>query len=374
MTKKIFFLLFIILGFVGFSQTPQLSEQAEISFLNCGEGNQSYSLYGHTAIRVKDVAQNIDLVFNYGTFDFDTSNFILKFIKGDLQYFVSAYPYANFEYSYQLEKRSIWEQKLKLNAQQKQDLFATIWNSLQTDDKYYTYKFIDKNCTTISIDKVNDVLTSSKIESIKPITKTYREILFPYQEKHFFLNLGINLIFGTKVDEAAEKLFLPLDLIASLEQNETVAEPKVTLYKAPENSFNPSIFDSIFTLIIILGIIILSRKKWLPNSYFFLLGIVGLFFCLVGLYSLHQEILWNYNALLVNPFYLVLLYFLIKKNGKAIRTTAKLLFVFHLIYLVYMLNKVHLTIVSPILVANFILLARILMQTKLAKQAKIIEV
>ncbi|MEZ4854248.1 DUF4105 domain-containing protein, partial [Flavobacterium sp.] len=262
MIKKILFFLLILFHFISFSQTPQLSEQAEISFLNCGTGNQSYSLYGHTAIRVKDINQNIDLVFNYGMFDFETPNFMLKFIKGDLQYFVSAYPYANFEYSYRYEKRSIWEQKLKLNAAQKQALFTTIWNSLQTDDKYYTYKFIDKNCTTISIDKVNNVLSSSKIESTKPITKTYREVLFTYQKNHFFLNLGINLIFGTKVDEAAQTLFLPLDLIASLEKNETIAEPKITLYKAPENTFIPSIFDSIFTLIIVLGIIVLSRKKW----------------------------------------------------------------------------------------------------------------
>lgn len=364
MTKKIFFFFFLIFNFVGLAQIQPLSEQAEISFLNCGTGNQSYSLYGHTAIRVTDSVQNLDIVFNYGTFDFDTPNFMLKFIKGDLQYFVSAYPYANFEYSYREEKRSIWEQKLKLTFAQKQQLFATIWSSLQSDEKYYTYKFIDRNCTTISIDKVNDVLTSSKIESIKPITKTYREVLFPYQENQFFLNLGINLIFGKKVDEPAEKLFLPLDLIASLEQNETVAQPKVTLYEAPKNSFTPSIFDSIYTLILILGIIVLARKKWLTNIYFFLLGIVGLFFCLVGLYSLHEEVLWNYNAFLINPIYLVLLYFLYQKNEKAIRTTAKILFFCHLLYLAYMLNKIHLVSISPILVANLLLLGRILMQTK----------
>ncbi|MEZ4854624.1 MAG: hypothetical protein R2808_10365, partial [Flavobacterium sp.] len=234
--------------------------------------------------------------------------------------------------------------------------------SLQTDDKYYTYKFIDKNCTTISIDKVNSVLSSSKIESTKPITKTYREVLFTYQKNHFFLNLGINLIFGTKVDELAKTLFLPLDLIASLEQNEAVAEPKTTLYKAPENTFIPSVFDSIFTLVVVLGIIVLSQKKWLTYSYFLLLGIVGLFFCLVGLYSLHQEVLWNYNAFLINPFYLILFYFLIKKNAKGIRVTAKLLFVFHLVYLVYMVNKIHLKIVVPFFVANLLLLFQILRQ------------
>lgn len=364
MQKKILSFLISLISLIGFSQTPILSEQAEISFLNCGEGNESYSLYGHTAIRVKDTVQNLDIVFNYGTFDFDTPNFMLKFVKGDLQYFVSAYPYVNFEYAYREEQRSIWEQKLNLNPKQKQDLFNTIYNSLQTDDKYYTYKFIDRNCTTISIDKVNDVLSSSKVENIKPISKTYREVLYPYSEKHFFQQLGINMMFGTKVDQPAEKLFLPFDLIASLEQNKTVAQPKFALYEAPKRIYQPPFYDSIYTLIIALGIIVLARKKWLTNTYFLVLGLLGVFFCGVGLYSLHEEVLWNYNAMLFNPIYLVLLYFLWKKNLNGIRTTAKVIFVGHLLYLAYMLNKIHLFNVSPILVTNLLLLGRILMQTK----------
>ena len=360
MLKRIFLFLLIGISSNAFSQNKTLSNQAEISILNCGLGNESYSLYGHTALRVKDDSQNLDLVFNYGTFDFNTPNFILKFIKGDLQYFVSAYPYADFEYSYQYEQRSIYEQKLNLTQVQKQELFDKVYNSLYSEEKYYTYKFIDRNCTTMVIDKTNSTIKNNTIKSIKPITKTYREVLFPYQKEHFFLNLGINIIFGTKVDQAAEKLFLPLDLIASLEQNESLAQPKVTLYEAPKNNFIPSIFDSIYTIIVVLGLIVLARKNWLTNTYFFILGTMGIFFCLVGFYSLHEEVLWNYNALLFNPLYLVLGFFIIKKQASRIKLIAKILFVMHLVYLAIMLNKIHLGIVVPFLVANLVLLFQIL--------------
>ncbi len=371
MQKKIFALFFIFISLLGFSQTPQLSKQSEISILNCGVGNQSYALYGHTAIRVIDQTQNIDLVFNYGTFDFSTPNFMLKFIKGDLQYFVSAYPYSDFEYNYQQEKRSIWEQKLKLTQQQKQDLFSVISNSLYTSDKFYTYKFIDKNCTTMVIDKVNAVVNSSKIRNLNPVTQTYREVLYPYTNQHFFQQLGINIMFGTKVDEAAEKLFLPLDLIASLEQNESLALAKSTLYKTPKNNYQPPFYDSIYTLIIALAIIVLARKKWLTKFYFLVLGILGLFFCLIGLYSLHEEVLWNYNAMLFNPIYLVLWYFLMKRITSGIRVTAKVIFICHLFYLAFMLNKVHLTNVMPIIISSFILLTQILISTKPNRQSKV---
>ena len=78
----------------------QLSENAQISVLTCDTGNELYSLFGHTAIRINDPANGIDVVFNYGMFDFRTPNFYLKFIKGDLQYFVSTSSFEDFYADY----------------------------------------------------------------------------------------------------------------------------------------------------------------------------------------------------------------------------------------------------------------------------------
>jgi hypothetical protein len=186
MLKKILFFLVLLFSNFIFSQSILLSKDAKISILNCGTGNESYSLYGHTAIRIQDRINFLDLVFNYGTFDFSTPNFALKFVKGDLQYFVSTNSYTDFEYSYRLDQRSVYEQELNLNQEQKQILFDKLWQSLQSDDRFYTYKFIDRNCTTMVIDKVNEVLGSEVVTSLKPITKTYRDVLYPYVEYHFW--------------------------------------------------------------------------------------------------------------------------------------------------------------------------------------------
>ena len=69
-----------------FSQTTPLSKEAKISVLTCGTSNEIYALFGHTAIRVNDPVNGMDVVYNYGAFDFGTSNFALKFVKGNLQY------------------------------------------------------------------------------------------------------------------------------------------------------------------------------------------------------------------------------------------------------------------------------------------------
>lgn len=369
MKTKLHFLLFLFLcSFNHFGQTPTLTKDAVISILNCGTGNEAYSLYGHTGIRIKDSKNNLDVVFNYGAFDFNTPNFMLKFVKGDLQYFVTTNSFRDFEYSYRYEKRSIYEQVLNLTPTQKQQLFQQLNESLYSDERYYTYKFIDRNCTTMVIDKVNTVLGATAIDTKKPVEISYREILYPYLENHFFEKLGINMIFGTKVDLPAERLFLPLEFIKSLEvaktNNQLLAKPVNVIYEAPKNLYKPSVFNSIYTIIIVLGLIVLLRKKGITLIYFCILGILGVFFSSVGLYSYHEEVLWNYNILLFNPLFLVLAHYYRKENRIGILRTGQFILALLLIYLAYMLNKIHLTIMLPFIIANFLLVSGMVLKAK----------
>src|SRR6266699_3421572 len=84
--KFLFFLLFTVMAF---GQSVPLSSNSKVSVLTCGSSPEIYALFGHTAIRIKDSVQNLDIVYNYGAFDFNTPNFARKFVKGDMQYFVT---------------------------------------------------------------------------------------------------------------------------------------------------------------------------------------------------------------------------------------------------------------------------------------------
>ena len=146
--KKIFAFFFIFFSISSYCQSNTLSETSKVSIITCGTGNESYSLYGHTGIRIKDSLRGIDIVYNYGAFDFETPHFILRFVKGDLQYFVTTNSFQDFEYSYRYENRSIYEQELNLSLAQKQQLFQNLNSSLFSDERFYTYKFIDRNFLT----------------------------------------------------------------------------------------------------------------------------------------------------------------------------------------------------------------------------------
>jgi len=365
MLKNFLFFISLLSFSTGFSQQFQLNENTKISILTVDVADEVHSLYGHTALRIQDSKSGIDVVFNYGMFDFRTENFALKFVKGDLQYYAAAYPYIDFEYSYQLDNRSIYEQVLDLSLSEKQQLFEKLNTSLNSDDKYYTYKFIDRNCTTKVIDIVNEVLQNKPIVKKNINTKTYRDVLFPYVNNHFYEQLGINIIFGGKVDNQATTMFLPLDLMENLAKTNYHGKPIVTetktLFKAnrtPEVSY----LDSIYSLIAILLIFVLFNKKATNIIYFSILGLIGLLFSVIGLYSFHSELLWNYNVSLFNPLFLLLVYFIIRNNTQWIKKLSTVCLVAIGVYLAYMLTKIHLLIVLPIAIATSIQLLRLVLK------------
>lgn len=347
MFKKILFIYFSVVGLV---QGQQLSNEAKVSIITCGTAPASYAMYGHTGIRIQDLRQQIDVVYNYGAFDFSTSHFALRFIKGDLQYFVTRDNYFDFEYNYQIDNRSIYEQELLLTSSQKQQLFDELNKSLISDERFYTYKFIDQNCTTMVVNKINTILGYEVLKAPKTRV-TYREILYPYMS-NFYQKLGIQLIFGTKVDALATRLFLPFELKKTLEINPKLSMPTRVLFEAKTTTPSFSFFNSIYSLLVLILVVIVLNKQWLQISYFTLAGLLGIFFCVVGLFSLHEEVLWNYNILLFNPLLLLYAWYLKQKKEEKIRLIGKTYLFFLLIYCILIVPKIQFEIIWPILLLH----------------------
>ncbi|TRX41269.1 Lnb N-terminal periplasmic domain-containing protein [Flavobacterium restrictum] len=362
-----FIITFLLIGMTSFSQNLLLSKDAKISVVTCGTGNESYSLFGHTAIHISDPYNAIDVAYNYGAFDFSTPNFVAKFAKGDLQYFMVAYPFSDFIKEYQYEKRSVYEQELNISVAMKQKLFDKLNATLQSDERYYTYKFIDKNCTSMVIDLLNTTLGGSMITKKATTTSTYRAILYPYFDHHFYEQLGTSIIFGKKVDAQATTLFLPFELLENLKTtryaNQKISKPVQTILSYPKE-IPFSWWNNAFSYCLILLLIAGVRNKKIDVIYLILMGLLGLFFLFMGVYSNHLELEYNYNILLFNPTLLALLYFTCSKNTKWVTNLA----VFNLlslgIYVLILVNKAHLFIVIPLVLNSSLLLFRLLQQNR----------
>jgi hypothetical protein len=184
------------------------------------------------------------------------------------------------------------------------------------------------------------------------------------------MKLGIQIIFGTKVDQSATRLFLPLEfekvLNTATQNGKKIAKPSEILNE--ETIRKPfSYINSIYSLLAAVIILILINKKGIQITYFIFAGLLGLFFSLVGFYSLHEEILWNYNILLFNPLLLMFAFFYWKSNTSKIILFGQICIAFTLIYLIYILSKVQLLIVLPIVALHLFWMIKIIMKFKKIK-------
>lgn len=349
------------------AQQVPLSHKATVSLLTCGTGEELYATFGHTAIRVYDPLRGIDSVYNFGTFDFNTPNFYLKFVKGNLQYYVSVASYRDFIYEYQYYQRTVYEQELNLSQLQKQGIANELNAILFSDRRFYTYKFIDRNCTTM----VADIIAANIEGSISMETSdkgmTNREILYNCLDGHFYEKLGINLLFGYKTDKTADKLFLPNELMEGVSNtsinNKPLSKPAKTVYKGKNEKIPFSFWNSFYSFILLTIIVLfLTKYKTIRVTYLILCGLIGVFFCVIGLFSYHIELTQNYNALLINPILLILGLLSFGKNKKMISLFTYLYFISLIVYIVFMLNKPHLIIILPLLVLNVVITLGVLRQ------------
>lgn len=358
------------------AQPRTLSPQASVSLLTCDSGNELYSLFGHTAIRVYDPENMIDTVYNYGAFDFSTPNFYLKFVKGDLQYFISTSTYEEFLAEYRYFQRGVFEQKLNLTQEQKQKIADDLARSLYSEDRYYTYKFIDRNCTTKVVDVVQKHISNKLSMKIPDAGKTYRTILYGYLNRHhFYENLGINILFGIKTDEVLSNVFLPSQFMESVahSQNGTQDLTNSTEIVVNKNTFEApmSLWNNIYTFIGLLVIIVLLNRKWLTVTLFKVMGSLGLFLMVAGWYSFHEELQWNYNVLLFNPVLLATAFFIWKGNANGILKTIYFNLGALAVYIIVLANKAHFVMFLPMIIANAVLMGRLVLKYRKAVEAEV---
>ena len=92
-----------------------LSDEAKIQILTCTQGQEVWSKYGHTGIRIIDPANQMDIVFNYGIFNLMSDDFYIKFVQGETYYQLGIEYYRHFTQFYGSIGRKIYWQELRLN-------------------------------------------------------------------------------------------------------------------------------------------------------------------------------------------------------------------------------------------------------------------
>jgi hypothetical protein len=347
------FLFFIYLQGI----LSQPTADTTVFLLTCGTGTETYSIYGHSALRVVISGKHSDTVYNWGVFDFSTPNFTWKFAKGRLDYMLLAQSIESFLQIYLEEQRHVLCQKINLNSNETKQLISLINVNLKPENVNYRYDFFYDDCST----RIRDLLEKSvgRILLYPPAETgeipTFRKMVGKYQNPFPWLQFGIDLIMGSPGDKKAsfrDRMFLPIDLKNGLSETVINRDGKmIPLLQNPDVilDFNPPVLRQqflttpvfIFTLLLII-IIILSG--WLKSgklinlldiiifSGFSILALLMIFF---NFFTDHQQMKWNLNIIWLNPFILIcLIYIMLKKNES---TWFRILFFFLVAFLVLQL-------------------------------------
>ncbi len=325
---RVFLSSSIFIFFICFStQATILSKEAKLSLLTCSPGEELYAIFGHSAIRVQDPMQKLDIVYNYGTFDFNTPNFYLKFMQGQLDYALSVAPYERFELSYQYEKRSIYEQELLLDSLQRQQLFDALQENRKEENRYYQYDFFMDNCATRIDELIRKHIDGDWKENLplKKLSPTYRTSIYPYIYQSKWIFLGLNIILGAPTDQKITGLFLPDILKDSYARTTVNGQPIVgnvqTLYEA-NHQFGGTpfmlqpLFLGVLLSLLVIGITIRRFKQhpWVDFLVFFAAGAVGLIVFFLWFLADHVATNHNFNILWAFPLHFFVSFFLFRKK------------------------------------------------------------
>lgn len=333
--KRIIVSLSLIFLFFFSGNTNELSEKAYASLLTCSSGEEMYAAFGHTALRINDSINGIDIVYNYGTFNFNTSNFYVKFAKGTLLYLLNDEPFYAFERDYEYENRWVREQIFDLTPQQLLLLYELLNNNLKPENKSYQYDIFYDNCSTRVRDIIEKIL-GGKVNYIENSEElTFRDLLFPFIENKYWIRFGIDLLLGKPIDkitDTRESCFLPQHLynaVANMQNPETgkplVASDKEIVSKhtfTEEKNvlLTPNVFFWIlFFLFLIISFITYIKKRHVflfDKILFIIVGLYALLVLFMMLWSEHASVSPNLNILWSFPFIIPVYLFISNRNFK----------------------------------------------------------
>jgi hypothetical protein len=308
----------------------QVADSTDVYLITCAPGNATYSIYGHTALRISVRGTSIDRVYNWGIFDFSTPNFAFRFAKGRLDYMLGSYGYDIFINEYVTEGRAVWSQTLNLTTEEKEKLFALINENLKPENVKYRYDFFFDNCAT----RIRDILASSASDTIifpmKEKQLTFRQLIDPKQKVLPWIDFGADMLLGLQADRKAtpaDEMFLPSylkdNLTASFIVHNNMREPvvgePVTVVDLPPASpegpaWMPLLVFSLILLFVILVTFIPGPS--LPGRItdivlYIIYSVLALLLIFTNFFSEHDALHYNLLILGINPLIPVLTGFIL---------------------------------------------------------------
>jgi hypothetical protein len=332
-----YFFIVVALFFATSVSGQYLSEKAEISLLTYAPVNEIHTVFGHSSVRVFDPERQLDIVFNYGMFDYAAPNFTLNFIKGKLNYSLGIQNFRDVVAYSDYRNQTVSEQVLNLDNRQKQEIYDFLQNNYKPENRYYLYDFFFDNCATRIRDILDTTLTNRLSYDKVAVEKnvTFRELLREFTQIQPWLEFGIDLVLGLPTDKKAtfeQQMFLPKYLnesfaVGTIITADTtkklvqITRPVHLADEVNETGFSITpmlLFWLFFGVTLILNFVITkSRITKIWNGTFVLItGLAGVVILLMWFGTEHVPTKNNLNVIWCFPTHLIAAFWIWKSASK----------------------------------------------------------
>lgn len=298
-----------------------------VQLLTVAEGRDIYELEGHTALRIIH-PQWGDFVVNWGVFDFDSPNFVYRFVKGETDYMAAAGPTDRFIASYARSGRTVRYQTLALDSLQAEKLTGLVIDNLRPENRVYRYNYVLDNCATRPLDMINESVEGGiKLSAPKltaQATRSFRDMMRHYHANYPWYQFGIDTALGSGIDRpltSDEPRFAPVaayDMVqcATLPDGEPFvtefgylfgSASTPTAVEPPTHwTLSPLFWGwTIFAIAFCVSVLQLrGMPRWgriFDTVYFSLSGIEGLVIAFLIFISVHEATSPNWLFLWLNP-------------------------------------------------------------------------
>lgn len=322
--KRFMLLAFYTLLYIYARGNALPADSLEVSLMTCSPGQEVYSLYGHTAIRICNHATGEDVVFNYGMFSFKRPHFVWRFTRGECDYQIGASLYRDFIQEYAARGSAVFQQTLNLDTQEKLRLWFLLVENMRLENRVYRYNFLYDNCTTRARDRIEEAIEGEVVyPALSDTVWSYRNIIHQYTRQHPWAELGNDICLGCEADAPItfrQEMFAPFFLLryfdravirdaSGAERPLVLSTVKVIEERHQEIDasfpFSPSLCAwFLCALVLVLTLLECRLHKcfwWMDAILMTLVGCMGLVVTFLFFFSLHPTVGSNWQIWVFNP-------------------------------------------------------------------------
>lgn len=289
-------------------------------------GTVFFERFGHDALVVLDPRSGQAISYNFGYFDPSEQDFIGRFVRGEMMYYLVALPLQQDLSYYDETGRGASVQWLDLRPEQAREMAADLAERARPENARYHYDYYTANCATMVRDTLDKALGGGLHAQLSGRSRgnTYRSESVRLASPAPWMWLGFDLGLGPFADQPLsrwQEAFVPMRLADALRQvNNTDGRPLVqSEQELLPHRIAPEPKDSarrwwpwlLVGLAAAAGVLALRRRPRLLAGLALPLWLLctlagGLLVFLWG-FSAHQAAWANRNLLLLSPLCVLLL-------------------------------------------------------------------